>query len=665
MNIFLWDSYEEGEINNKIKYWVDLWEDLIENFDNDSYGLNLVNPNLLLMDIIDEIRFNRLKNSRNRKKFIIEMRKMLKSDPIIKNFFKSDFTLIIKELESKRPPEYLLQLCEDISELFSEELYFNQSCDFLKDILINSNWNQDDEENIYLISQNLMVEFILIGYGLNTIKNLPSNLFDKYTTIVAEDGELLITKFPLNLNSEDFQDGEDFNKNDYNEALKKEIKSLSISDRIERLKFYYDEQPSEGYAILKVEGLKGNVDLKIGNVNFYKPKIENYVDKTETNDFNVNKLKYFVNENSYSFINAAVKIKYRNLESAKLLAVESIDKSLDILRCHIHSEVPFKIDSDNLIIVDENGKKVGDSYDSKNMPHIKEINSFNLEKFKESFSDDGDYFTNIEQMLSDNKTKKSFLADKLIYSLHWYRKAFESNNLEDKLLNYWIVIENLVTFDSQIGNLVLPSNKNENKFSLVEELVPPIEIIDFIKRISKDLYYYLQVLTNNSQTNSEETRHLLELPKENIEACFLQPHIDIIKVDMKEFIKNIPPLINLVPNKIIKDKIVFADKFYSDNEFAYHEIIERLEQTKHDLLLIYRYRNLIVHNARFDNTILPYYIEKAERFAGNILGTILYEYVMDNTKTHKKILLSKKVNIERMMVRLKNNETLDLWNSNL
>lgn len=134
MNIFLWDSYEEGEINNKIKYWVDLWEDLIENFDNDSYGLNLVNPNLLLMDIIDEIRFNRLKNSGTKKFFLKEMGEMLKSDPIIKNFFKSDFTLIIKELESKRPPEYLLQLCEDISELFREELYFNQSCDFLKDI---------------------------------------------------------------------------------------------------------------------------------------------------------------------------------------------------------------------------------------------------------------------------------------------------------------------------------------------------------------------------------------------------------------------------------------------------------------------------------------------------------------------------------------------------
>ena len=663
MNIFLWDSYEEGEINSKIKYWVDLWEDLIENFDNDSYGLNLVNPNLLLMDIIDEIRFNRLRNSGNKNFFITKMGKMLNSDPIIKKLFKSDFTLIIKELNSNRPPEYLIQLCEDISELFGEGLYFYQSCDFLKGLLLNTTSNQDDEKNISLISQNLMVEFILIGYSLNTIINFPSNLFDKYTTIGSEDDELLITKFPLNLKSEDFQDGEDFNKNDYNEAIKHEIKSLSISDRIERLKFYYDEQPSEGYAILKVEGLKGNVDLKIGNVNFYKPKIENYVGKTETNVFDVNKLKYFGNETTPSFINAAVKIKYRDLESAKLLAVESIDKSLDILRCHIHSEVPFKINSDKLIIVDGNGKKVGISLSSNNMPHIKEINSYDLENFNVSFSNNEDYFSNIEQMLSENKSKNSFLADKLIYSLHWYRKAFESNNLEDKLLNYWIIIENLVTLESQIENLVLPSNKNENKFSLVEELVPPIELTDFIRHISKDLYYYLKHLICYSQSNSEETRNLLELPKENIEACFLQPHTDVIKVDMKEFIKNIPPLINLIPNKLIKDKIIFANNFYSDNEFAYHEIIEHLEQTKYDLLLIYRYRNLIVHNARFDSTILPYYIEKAERFAGNILRTILYDFVMDNTKTHKKILLSKKVKIERMMVRLKNNETLDLWDS--
>ncbi|MCD4840653.1 MAG: hypothetical protein K8R08_01375, partial [Methanosarcinales archaeon] len=77
--MFLWDSYEEVEINDKTKYWVDLWEDLIENFDNDSYGLSLVNPHLLLKDLIDEIRFNRLKNPKIKTYFIEKLGLMLVS----------------------------------------------------------------------------------------------------------------------------------------------------------------------------------------------------------------------------------------------------------------------------------------------------------------------------------------------------------------------------------------------------------------------------------------------------------------------------------------------------------------------------------------------------------------------------------------------------------
>ena len=226
MNVFLWDSYEEGEINDKIKYWVDLWEDLIENFNNDSYGLNLVNPHLILMDIIDEIKFNRLKNSKNKEYFLKTLGVMLKSDPVIKNSFKSDFTLIIKELQSNRL-EYFLQLCEDIVKLFQEGLYFNKSFDELKKILLNSKMEKEDEKNISIISQNLIVEFTLIGYSLDEIKKFPSYIFDKYDIIEGGEGELLSTKFPIKIKSEDFKEGDDFNLINYNEAFKTEINSLT------------------------------------------------------------------------------------------------------------------------------------------------------------------------------------------------------------------------------------------------------------------------------------------------------------------------------------------------------------------------------------------------------------------------------------------------------
>jgi hypothetical protein len=44
MERLLWKNYPPGEINEKIEYWVDLWDDLITHFTKTHYGLELVNP---------------------------------------------------------------------------------------------------------------------------------------------------------------------------------------------------------------------------------------------------------------------------------------------------------------------------------------------------------------------------------------------------------------------------------------------------------------------------------------------------------------------------------------------------------------------------------------------------------------------------------------------
>jgi len=61
--------YVNEEIDSKIIYWIDLWEDLIKNFNKSSYGLNLYNPHLLITDIIDELETEQFKNKRNKKYF--------------------------------------------------------------------------------------------------------------------------------------------------------------------------------------------------------------------------------------------------------------------------------------------------------------------------------------------------------------------------------------------------------------------------------------------------------------------------------------------------------------------------------------------------------------------------------------------------------------------
>lgn len=650
MQMFLWDSYEEVEINDKTKYWVDLWEDFIENFDNDSYGLSLINPHLLLKDLIDEIRFNRLKNPKIKTYFTEKLGLMLDSDPIIQNFFKNDFILISKELKNNRP-KYFIELCESILKVFQNGVYFRNCSDKLKEILINSTWDDNDEEIISLISQNLIVEFILHGYSLNSIKDIPSNLFDKYTIIGDKNEEIITSKFPVSIKFEDFGNREDFNKKEYNNALKEEINNLTFSDRINGLKKYYDSALLENYFIFQVEGLIGNVDINIGNVNFYIPKIGNLDNNIK--DFEIKKLGFFANESS-NFINAAVKVKYRDVNSGKQSAIETIEKTLDYLKCFTHSKIPFEIKKNSYNIVDIEGDIVGRGFTSDDK-FLKKHMSLDLKKF-ETIRDKE--FIKLEEILYENLIKKIPLTNKIIFSLHWYRKAFESDNLEDKLLNYWIVIENLLTFDPQNENLVLPSEKEISKFVYIKNFVPPIELIDFIPRISKDLHNYLFPLIYSSQGSSEEDRPLLTLPEQKLQACQLER--DIKEINLKEFINNLPSLIDIVPRKIIKDKLIYANKFYTDSDFAKQEIQKRLRQTEQDLLLIYRYRNLIVHNAHFDSTILPYYILKAQRFSGNLLRLILFDFINDKSKSHEEILLSQKIKIDRLIEKL-NKESVDLW----
>jgi hypothetical protein len=80
MDMLLWDTYQANEINEKIKYWVDLWEDLISNFNKNRYGLTLINPHLILRDIIDEIEDNKLKNKENKKYYNKQLNHIIKSN---------------------------------------------------------------------------------------------------------------------------------------------------------------------------------------------------------------------------------------------------------------------------------------------------------------------------------------------------------------------------------------------------------------------------------------------------------------------------------------------------------------------------------------------------------------------------------------------------------
>lgn len=688
MNCFSWASYEKGEVTEKIKYWVDLWEEIVSNFGEATYNKELINPHLLLMDLVDEVEYNRLARKRNNEYFLDKLRFYLARDKIIKQLFNTDFHLLINELsQASKRFEYFILLCEQIMKSFRDGTYFKESCKLLKEIILDPQWKNGDEEDILLISQNLMIELILVGYSIEKIKAIPQNLFDKYKVLHVSDKETLLTEYPTTVDAKKYYENGVLNQPAFNEARKAEIDSLSISDRVDRLKHYFDKEPSEGYGIFHIEGLKGNIDDYVGEVNFYSPQLEDYWElktghESKTKNFDEIKLKYYDEELPYSFeygksipynefkskvkpasfVNAAVKIKYLDSESAKKQALEVIEKALDILRLYSDPGIEFRVKLNKFYLVNSNGLSEYKSYSANDSTPYKEAMSLDLKKSR-FFSRNKEFLSNLKESLFNENLEKYPLTTKLIYSTHWYRKACESTRPEDQLLNYWIVIENLLTFDSKNGNIVIRNQDEKDKFVLVEEIVPYIELSYSIKNVAVGTYYYLKNITRLSNFSDmlDLSGKPLVIPLNILKDCQLDLCIGNREIDLKDFVQKIHLLSSYTAREIIKKRIEFTENFYSDINFTSLYLEEKRKQIIRDLLLIYRYRNLIVHNARFDNKMLPYYVTKAENLAYHLIRKVLEEHIKDRTRSQQEILLFERIKVERIIEKLKNKVPVDLW----
>ena len=68
-----------------------------------------------------------------------------------------------------------------------------------------------------------------------------------------------------------------------------------------------------------------------------------------------------------------------------------------------------------------------------------------------------------------------------------------------------------------------------------------------------------------------------------------------------------------------------VQKFYYNHKFASKEILDKKEEIRNVLLMIYRQRNQIVHNAKYDNTLIEYNIAQAQSITTMVLSVLVNE----------------------------------------
>lgn len=626
----------EKIINDKIEYWRDFWQNLIENFLKKSYGLNLYNPHILLEDIIIEIEENNFGNGDNRKYFQDKLNEYFENDIVLKKLFHSDFKYLRQILNDPSKNNLIYQICKNILQKFKNGLYFSENINNLTTILLDLTPLDENLKSINLYTENIIIEFIKKGYSLKDIHKFISKIYDGYKYMDTGKEIILVTDFPHNISYLDFQEEGILNRAKFNLEISKLIDNIKPEQRIKSLKFFYEKKVSEAYYIFVVEGLRGANGFNIGDVEFYCPTKKRFAKEDEFND------EILQDDKDNIYYQAAVKVNYISSESSLPTAISTLQNTIDLLHTFYNTKVEIQINSSKYVVIQE-GKIISTSWSNEGKDFFKFHQSLFADRLTKSLNE-LDKFKFLFSNSENNKT-----TSRLLNAIHWYSKAENSNKPEDKLLNYWISIENIINSESnKIQNDII--TKNNKKIALIQSIVSSSYIFNYLYDFGWEYYNYYSHIVRNKHLKK------IDLPEKLIEKANL-----ILKegdtIYLEKFIDSLSEIKEYETNIFLIEKIENLITFYNNNEYASSIIKKQIKKIEDDLLMTYRYRNLIVHNAHFDNALLPYYIWKIREYAGNFIRRIIYDY--EKTKNDLgSLLINIFIEKEKLLIDLKDNKAV-------
>lgn len=600
-------------VTERINYWIEFWETLIADFLKKSYGLNLYNPRVLIDDIITEIEENGFKNQDNKKYFYSKLSNYILIDDVVKMKVSSSFKLLRKMFNGPRL-NYILETAKGIKTQFDKGLYFNYSLELLsKELLSDEPVTIQFINSMSYLSQGLIIEFLKRGYSLKEIKDFPSNVFDVYTISEVGKEKIIHTSYPHKINYKKYlKVDETLNYDKYNEAIVEALGKLTNEDRIKTLSEYFFKKLDKAHYIFVVEGIKGDKELKFGGVCFYSLSKKRFVTRFR-GDSDIEDLQLHV-KSEYKYIQAAVEVPYLLTKSSLTYAIAKVEAAIDLLCCYFETSTEIHVDTTSYIVV-KNGSVVSSSWGTSKKALVrKHSDAFDL-------VERGKYFNRLDSKsyLWDTNNDSNRGVSKLRNALHWFRKGEHSIKDEDKMLNYWIALENLFNLEKDLRSDIL-EDANKGKFHLIQEIIASVQIFQFIYDYGWELHsHYRDRFTIVFGARNHN------FPESLIKKAQFKPKVGE-KIYLKNFVTCLPKIEQYETNLFILEKIKVIKGFYSDSQKTKKIIEDQIQQIKEDVLLIYRFRNLIVHNAHYDNTLLPYLVWKIREYSGHVIRSMISDF---------------------------------------
>lgn len=600
-------------IETKIHFFIDYWRDFTH---QNSIEIELThsiiyNPKELIQEFIEEIERKNLSNKDNKKFFVESLGKFSNLDIDAISFAKPTLSLILEVQKNSSDYSYLLHLLKMAYLKFDNFILGKKAINELSKILTDeSDLNIDKIKHLTNI---IIFELIDKKYSFKTIIKIIAYIFSYYQLL---DNDYIHTDFPHKIECSNW-DKTSTEYSNYKKELIEYIDSLSYKDRLLSLTSYLDKEEENLRFVFQVKGLRGDdVNITIGNVQIYNPKtVRLFLNPDEHfNEF----FEKGIKDNIF-YCNGAVSLNVLDREYAGQEALQILENTLDLISSrYTNYKVPITINKFRYYVIDENGKNLGRNISS----------TWELLKYQDSIElDNSKYDKDIySKVLSKSKVLE--IDKKILESMHWKRKAIESNENNEKILWHWVALENLYE----------KKNSTEKTPKIIFDVVSKLLAKKYMLGFARKHYHKLEEITS---TEAPLYHHRLELKlpiQLKNDAGLNTQEGDTIY--LKNFIDNLDNIkVHLENSTLLYSQLEYLKEIFTDKKKCLDllSIFEKIFFEK--LVYIYRMRNKVVHNAYNDNSSLSeFYVDFITLVSAISINTFIHKRGSLNLESNNEII---------------------------
>ncbi len=607
---------------NMYSYWLHYWRHCIEKLtDKDNVSFKIVGPRMLLRDLVDELEGHGLSNPDNISFFRAQLSGLDKLDEVFHKLCHPIVACLLQRLGDKVNRESCIILCRKVLNTLVVKRYFTLLVDWLAETIDKTTKSDyDSRQKINEITHLVIAECVAEGFVFDEIKRFTTDIPD---VAIAEGGAVMAAPPEFDtLKESDYTTQEDYYK-----AVSELIKNRDVYKCLDVLKQHYYADPQDAFFIVRLNGLKGQIDDYVGDINIYSPKKKRYI----TTEYSFSKVEAITEDRDW--VNAAIPIDFISIDQAKVYAKAKLEEVLDIMMLTYRTKSPITI-ATNIYAVVADGREISMSISVKgNDPQMALRDEMMRYLDALDLTDvNGDGFKFLSDKHQVLEVGQGVLKRRLKNAAHWYAKAVAVDKDVDVLLYSWFAIEGLLKVEDKTKAEMADKNKEMNSLKVIQEFVTSIVCKSYFYNYLRSTYWNFLYLTNEHDNYYDIDEAVISQAGLNLKAG--DHYRD------SAFLNAVPAMIGCINDDIVKDELAQMGAFYQNED----GIKEKANQICDNLLMIYRLRNMIVHNAALSSVNISFYAREAMSIAQRVI-----RYVIDKAggnKTIDEIVLGAKLDYQ-------------------